>query len=169
MTAVCVRRGTEGGAGHTGVTGMVPAPLLRVFTEGELATLLAGAPAIDVADWRAHTEYSGYGPEDAPIIWFWAAVTRMSDDDRALLLQFATGSSVVPAHPRAAPLSGAGCSVDLGLGGEWGSRRWVGLRPWPATTSRSGSASAPYPLCAPRPAFPRQALGASGVHGAWPG
>ena len=91
-----MRAGWGGGVrSSTGVTAIVPAPLLRVFTEGELATLLAGSPTIDIADWRRHTEYSGYGVDDLPVQWFWATVEKLSAEERGLLLQFATGSSVV--------------------------------------------------------------------------
>jgi len=84
------------GGPNAGVTAIVPAVLLRVFEEHELSMLLSGAPAIDVADWRKHTEYSGYGYEDTQIQWFWSVVERMTPEDRAALLKFSTGSSVPP-------------------------------------------------------------------------
>lgn len=51
---------------------------------------------IDVDDWRAHTEYSGFEADDEAVAWFWAAVEEMSQEDRAMLLRFVTGSPRAP-------------------------------------------------------------------------
>jgi hypothetical protein len=59
--------------------------------------------AIDVADWRRHTEYLGeyarLGERHRVIRWFWEAVTHTLDEaQRARLLQFTTGGGSVPAQ-----------------------------------------------------------------------
>lgn len=59
--------------------------------------------AIDVADWRRHTEYLGeyarLGERHRVIRWFWDVVEHTLDEgQRAHLLQFTTGGSGVPAQ-----------------------------------------------------------------------
>ena len=69
-----------------------------IFTEQELELLISGSPVINVADWRANTGYVGYEPHSPVIEGFWAVVSEFSQDDLVRLLQFATGSTRVPAE-----------------------------------------------------------------------
>ena len=67
----------------------------------ELEILLIGQPNIDVDNWRAHTEYRGdYSDSHEVIGWFWEIIEDYSEEDRAKLLQFTTGTSRVPAQVR---------------------------------------------------------------------
>jgi E3 ubiquitin-protein ligase HUWE1 len=75
---------------------MVPRKEVQTFTEQELELVISGLPDIDVEDLRLNTEYNGYGPSSPVIRWFWEIVSSMTRQDRANLLQFATGSSKVP-------------------------------------------------------------------------
>lgn len=75
---------------------LVPRDLLAVFNDHELELLISGLPDIDVADLRANTEYQGYTAGSPVIRWFWQVVEAMDKEDRALLLQFVTGTSKVP-------------------------------------------------------------------------
>jgi len=80
---------------------VVPEPALAVFDAGELELVLCGLPTIDLADWKAHTEYMGLfelnGAWDPVVGWFWEVVEEDFDAEmRARLLQFATGTSSVP-------------------------------------------------------------------------
>jgi hypothetical protein len=107
-----------------GVYEVVPQSLLAAFTFQELELLLIGQPNIDVENWRAHTEYRGEysdthevgdaytDPHTAlshilthtlshilqVIGWFWEVIEDLSEEDRAKLLQFTTGTSRVPAQ-----------------------------------------------------------------------
>jgi E3 ubiquitin-protein ligase NEDD4 len=80
---------------------VVPEPLLAVFDASELELLLCGLPRIDVDDWKEHTVYGGCfaecGERHQVVCWFWDVVIEFDDEMRARLLQFATGSSSVPA------------------------------------------------------------------------
>ena len=67
-----------------------------MFNDHELELLISGLPEIDVADLRAHTEYTGYTPAAKQIQWFWEVVSALSKEDLALLVQFTTGTSKVP-------------------------------------------------------------------------
>ena len=51
---------------------------------------------LDPEDWESNTVYNNYQPEDSVIKWFWEVVRDFTPEERALLLQFSTGSSKVP-------------------------------------------------------------------------
>lgn len=75
---------------------MIPADLVLIFDEQELELLISGLPDIDIDDWKSHTEYNNYSPSAPQIQWFWRAVKSFDNEERAKLLQFATGTSKVP-------------------------------------------------------------------------
>lgn len=71
--------------------------LIAPFTENQLELLISGMPTIDVADMRRHTVYSsGYNANSEQIVWFWEVVGGFNEEEKAMLLQFITGSSKVP-------------------------------------------------------------------------
>lgn len=81
---------------------VIPEPLLSVFDFQELELLLCGLPKINVEDWIRHTEYTGdyerKGANHKVVKWFWDIVSEdFSDEQKARLLQFTTGTSGVPA------------------------------------------------------------------------
>ncbi|KAI9282595.1 hypothetical protein BY458DRAFT_552211 [Sporodiniella umbellata] len=75
---------------------VIPASLIQIFNEQELELLISGLPDIDIDDWKNNTTYESYSPSSAPIQWFWRAVRSFDQEERAKLLQFATGTSKVP-------------------------------------------------------------------------
>ena len=75
---------------------IIPAELIAIFDEQELELLISGLPEIDVDDWKAHTEYHNYNGNSPQVVWFWRIVRSMSNEERAKLLQFVTGTSKVP-------------------------------------------------------------------------
>ena len=67
-------------------------------TPADVVLLLCGNPAIAVADWRAHTKYTGgLAAGDELAAWFWSVVEGLDGEHRAKLLHFSTGSSRSPA------------------------------------------------------------------------
>ncbi|CAJ0941277.1 unnamed protein product, partial [Mesorhabditis belari] len=99
MTKWRVERGCEAQirALLFGLHQIVDREFLRVFTAGELKTVLSGIIDIDLDDWRQNTEYrSGYYDGHIVVQWFWDAVEAMSNADRLKLLQFVTGTSSIP-------------------------------------------------------------------------
>lgn len=65
---------------------------------GDLELAICGLDSVDVDDWRSHAAYSGgYGADAPTVVAFWAYVAALSDERRAKLLQFVTGTSRVPA------------------------------------------------------------------------
>ena len=75
---------------------MIRPELVSIFTPSELELLISGLPEIDVEDLRKNTEYRGYTVDSPCIQWFWQVVGEFTQEERALLLQFVTGTSKVP-------------------------------------------------------------------------
>lgn len=75
---------------------VIPASLIQIFNEQELELLISGLPDIDLDDWKNNTEYVTYNSSSLQIQWFWRAVRSFDQEERAKLLQFATGTSKVP-------------------------------------------------------------------------
>lgn len=75
---------------------IIPRDLIAIFDEQELELLISGLPDIDVNDWQNNTTYVNYSPSSEQIQWFWRAVKSFDNEERAKLLQFATGTSKVP-------------------------------------------------------------------------
>lgn len=75
---------------------LIPANLLRPFDERELELLIGGICKIDTVDWQSNTRLK-HCTADSPVVqWFWQIVESYSEELRARLLQFVTGSSRVP-------------------------------------------------------------------------
>ncbi|KAI9983027.1 hypothetical protein PInf_006944 [Phytophthora infestans] len=75
---------------------LVPPELIAIFNENELELLISGMPEIDIDDLKANTEYANYKPTDSVIRWFWNVLYSFTHEERALFLQFVTGTSKVP-------------------------------------------------------------------------
>ena len=75
---------------------IIPADLISIFNEQELELLISGLPEVDVDDWKANTTYHGYNSSSAQVMWFWRMIRGMSNEERAKMLQFVTGTSKVP-------------------------------------------------------------------------
>jgi len=75
---------------------LVNQDLISIFTPSELELLISGLPDIDVEDLRKNTNYRGYTVDSPVIQWFWQVVNEFAQEEKALLLQFVTGTSKVP-------------------------------------------------------------------------
>jgi len=102
VQSLTLSAGVEGGGFAVGWDGTVSAPLpWNVDAAGLKAALegLPGLPEVDVDDMRAHCEYRGFNESHPAVQWFWQVVREEFDrEQRALLLQFVTGTSRVPAR-----------------------------------------------------------------------
>ncbi|ODV87710.1 hypothetical protein CANARDRAFT_5025 [[Candida] arabinofermentans NRRL YB-2248] len=81
-----------------GFNEMIPQELVSVFDERELELLIGGLAAIDIEDWKKHTDYRGYQESDEVIQWFWKCISEWEGEQRARLLQFTTGTSRIPVN-----------------------------------------------------------------------
>lgn len=79
-----------------GFTELIPQQLLRPLDERELELVIGGLGKIDLADWKGHTRLKHCTPETPIVKWFWQILDTYSEEMRARLLQFVTGSSRVP-------------------------------------------------------------------------
>lgn len=75
---------------------IIPPELISIFDAQELELIISGLPDIDLDDLRAHTDYQGFKPTDPIINFFWSALRSFSKEEKALFLQFVTGTSKVP-------------------------------------------------------------------------
>ncbi|KAI8808083.1 hypothetical protein BJ742DRAFT_290400 [Cladochytrium replicatum] len=75
---------------------IIPNDLVGIFNEQELELLISGLPDIDIDDWKNNCEYSNYSQSSPQVQWFWRAVRSFTQEERAKLIQFATGTSKVP-------------------------------------------------------------------------
>lgn len=75
---------------------LVPQHLLASFDEKELELVIGGLGQIDLLDWKANVRLKHCTPVSNIVQWFWRAVESYSEERRARLLQFVTGSSRVP-------------------------------------------------------------------------
>lgn len=104
-----------------GLYDVIPRNLLAVFDYQELELLLCGMPKIDVDDWQDHADVK-HQTFDQPtkaekkvVEWFWETVRSFSQEQRARLLQFVTGTSRVPVEGFKALLSNDGRVRRFGI------------------------------------------------------
>jgi E3 ubiquitin-protein ligase HUWE1 len=80
----------------SGFHAIIPRSFLSHFDAKELELLICGLPDIDFDDLRAHTTYSGYTATSDVIRSFWTVLNALDLQEKALFLQFVTGTSKVP-------------------------------------------------------------------------
>ncbi|KRZ13433.1 NEDD4-like E3 ubiquitin-protein ligase WWP2 [Trichinella zimbabwensis] len=79
-----------------GFNEIFPMDWLKIFDERELELLLCGMQKIDIDDWERNTVYHHYTPASKQIQWFWQFLRSASNEQRARMLQFVTGTCRVP-------------------------------------------------------------------------
>ena len=75
---------------------LIPAELISIFSPTEVELLVCGLPDVDIEDLRTNTEYSQYSFNEPLISWFWDILRSFTSEEKALFLQFVTGTSKVP-------------------------------------------------------------------------
>ena len=81
-----------------GLNTLVPDNLLSIFDENELELLMCGTSEFNVDDLKLHHVAIGSSAEFFKVLsWFWTAVSNFTLEERSRLLQFTTGSSLLPA------------------------------------------------------------------------
>ena len=74
---------------------MVPPELISLFTPTELELLISGLPDVDIEDLYTNTEYQQFTVSEPYMIWFWNILRAFNREEKALFLQFVTGTSKV--------------------------------------------------------------------------
>merc|ERR1711998_312493 len=80
------------GAFLEGFHDLVSPDLVSIFNEKESELLISGLPEIDLGDLERNTEYSNWRPGDPQIQWFWSVLKSLRREEKALFLQFVTGT-----------------------------------------------------------------------------
>jgi E3 ubiquitin-protein ligase HECTD3 len=89
-----------------GLTAIIPAPLIRLWTAQELERRVCGSPDIPIDELRKTARYDI--PADSPEVQFmFAALEEMSNEDRSLFLRFVTGRARLPASIKISRLHGS--------------------------------------------------------------
>ncbi|XP_048481969.1 probable E3 ubiquitin-protein ligase HERC2 [Plutella xylostella] len=83
-----------------GLSRVVPAPLLALFTAAELETMVCGSPDIPIHALRASASYKGIEPTAPLVQWFWEVMEELSGAERALFLRFVWGRTRLPRAPQ---------------------------------------------------------------------
>ncbi|CAI5701124.1 unnamed protein product [Peronospora effusa] len=100
-----------------GLYEVIPKSLITIFDYQELDFYLSGLPTLNVTDWQNNSrvrhaaqdnDSDGIEQELEVMEWFWDVVGSFTDDQRARLLQFATGCSRVPVEGFRALTSASG-------------------------------------------------------------
>ena len=80
-----------------GISSVVPAAQLTMFTWEQLRSQVCGQPTIDVAMLQQMTAYEGCQSTDPHILFFWQVMNqRFSEQQKSSFLQFVNGSSRLP-------------------------------------------------------------------------
>lgn len=76
---------------------VIPAALLEDIDGAELECMVCGTKEINVEDWEQQTMYTGGLTADSVVVQkFWTMVRDMSQEERANLLKFVTGTDRLP-------------------------------------------------------------------------
>jgi hypothetical protein len=92
--ASCIKEQTE--QFIDGLHTFVPDSLLALFDEAELELLLCGVHEYKLSDLRKYHAIVRDGLTSKTIEWFWLALSHLTQEQLARLLQFTTGSSQLP-------------------------------------------------------------------------
>ncbi|KAK6172413.1 hypothetical protein SNE40_016067 [Patella caerulea] len=79
-----------------GMAGVVPVPLLSLFTGFELETMVCGSPDIPLTLLKAVSTYKGIESNAPLIAWFWETMEEFTNAERSLFLRFVWGRTRLP-------------------------------------------------------------------------
>ncbi|CDR40473.1 CYFA0S05e00936g1_1 [Cyberlindnera fabianii] len=87
---------TQSNSFLTGLYEIVSKDWLAMFNPYELQILISGETDINITDLKTHTVYGGFSEQDKTITDFWEVVEEMTNEEKSLLVKFATS---VPRAP----------------------------------------------------------------------
>ncbi|XP_064603718.1 apoptosis-resistant E3 ubiquitin protein ligase 1-like [Liolophura sinensis] len=80
-----------------GLNELIPDNLLSIFDENELELLMCGTGNYSISDFKVHHVVCGSSLAFLKVLdWFWTIVASFTEEQMARLLQFITGSSLLP-------------------------------------------------------------------------
>lgn len=82
-----------------GLSTIVPASELAMFSCEEIERKICGAPHISIGVLRANVVYDGIDESEQNVKWLWEILDEMSQEQRALFLQFVWARSRLPVLP----------------------------------------------------------------------
>ena len=79
-----------------GFYSVISIDILQVLNWTQLEELVCGINKLDINDFKEHTEYEGFEPQDDNIKWFWEWFGETSEINRIKYLKFVSGRSRLP-------------------------------------------------------------------------
>jgi len=79
-----------------GLSTIVPAGLLSLFTWKEVELAVCGKPEVDVEQLKRCTKYEGYKEDDPVVQMFWKVMEELTPGERCLFLRFVSGRERLP-------------------------------------------------------------------------
>ena len=77
---------------------LIPLHYIKDFTDLDLQYLCCGEDEINLDDWKINTIYSGiYSEKHYVVQWFWNLMEELDQESLAIIFQFVTGMSRLPA------------------------------------------------------------------------
>lgn len=80
-----------------GLTSMIPAPLIRMWSAAEFEHAVCGSPEIPVEELRKTCKYVGLNRNSPEVKYLFEALETFSNEDKSLFLRFVTGRARLPA------------------------------------------------------------------------
>jgi hypothetical protein len=88
-----------------GLSQVLPAELLPIFTASELEQLITGSSKVDIGLLKQCTEYENVNPESTHIHNFWEVIEEMSDEEKTMFLRFVWARSRMPSTLESLPMN----------------------------------------------------------------
>lgn len=79
-----------------GLASIIPAPELCVFSPRQFEVLVCGEPHVNIDVLRSNVVYDGCKEDEPQVQWMWEVLDEMSQEDRALFLQFVWSRTRLP-------------------------------------------------------------------------
>lgn len=79
-----------------GMSRVVPVPLLSLFTDFELETMVCGSPDIPLHLLKSVATYKGVDVNSPLVQWFWDVMEEFGTTERSLFLRFVWGRTRLP-------------------------------------------------------------------------
>ena len=79
-----------------GFYSVISLDILQVLNWTQLEELVCGKNKLDINDFKEHTEYEGFEPNDNNVKWFWEWFEETSEINRIKYLKFVSGRSRLP-------------------------------------------------------------------------
>merc|ERR1711991_592449 len=79
-----------------GLSTIIPTPELAMYTPEQMEVIVCGEPHINIDVLRENVVYDSCSEQDPQVQWLWQVLDEMTQDERALFLQFVWSRTRLP-------------------------------------------------------------------------